>query len=340
MADYIDIDKFLEYQDAGIPVVDVRSPAEYEHSHIPGAVSIPLFDNEQRAIIGTLYKQQGKIQAVQKGLDFVGPNLRGFTKQVLRLNAPEIVVHCWRGGMRSSSMAMLFETLGLKCHLITGGYKSYRNYVLDYFTKEYKLIVLGGYTGSGKTDILNALEACGEQVLDLEGLANHRGSAFGAIGQHDQPSSEFFEHLVFEKLRKMDINRPIWLEDESANIGKVFVPRAIWENMLGSRFIFVNTSFDVRLDRILRDYASLDMEGLANSIKRIEKRLGFDKCKAAYEACIAGDFKTAATICLAYYDKLYAKGIEMKKERRGDYPQIDVDSLDVSSAINELIKLK
>ena len=134
MADYIDIDKFLEYQDVGIPVVDVRSPAEYEHSHIPGAVSIPLFDNEQRAIIGTLYKQQGKIQAVQKGLDFVGPNLRGFTKQVLRLNAPEIVVHCWRGGMRSSSMAMLFETLGLNCHLTTGGPTKYETSIPGWYT--------------------------------------------------------------------------------------------------------------------------------------------------------------------------------------------------------------
>lgn len=337
MVECIDIERFIELHDQGLPIVDVRSEGEYQHSHIPDAVSIPLFNNEERAVVGTLYKRQGRVQAVQKGLEFVGPKLKDYTKAVLRLNAPEILVHCWRGGQRSAAMAMLFETVGIKCYLLKGGYKCYRNYVLDYFTRDFKLIVMGGYTGSGKTDILNALDAEGQQVLDLEGLANHRGSAFGAVGQAEQPSSEYFEHLIFEKLRKFDVNVPIWVEDESANIGRVFVPKAIWENMLGSRFIFIDTHKDVRADRIMRDYACLDKDELAASIKRIEKRLGYDKCKAAYEACMQEDFRTAVAICLDYYDKLYNKGIENKRKRRGEYPHISVNSLDMNDLLPQLI---
>ena len=136
---------------------------EYVQGHIPWALSLPLFNDEERAKVGTLYKQQGKILSVQKGLEFVGPKLKGFTKFALKLNSPEILVHCWRGGMRSSSMAWLLETVGLKVYLLEGGYKGYRKLVQNSFSAPLNIILLGGYTGSGKTELLQLLKSSGEQ---------------------------------------------------------------------------------------------------------------------------------------------------------------------------------
>jgi len=219
----IQIDLFLELSKTN-PIIDVRSPGEYEHAHIPGALNLPLFSNEERAEIGTIYKQRGRVKAVQRGLEVVGPKLAGFAKFALALQSENILIHCWRGGMRSSSMAWLLETVGINCTLLTGGYKSYRSRVLTSFEKPLKIILLGGYTGSGKTDLIKLLKEQGEQVLDLEGLACHKGSAFGAIGQGEQPSSEQFENLLSLEMEALDGEKVVWIEDESRNVGKVFVP--------------------------------------------------------------------------------------------------------------------
>src|SRR3989339_1355584 len=195
MPKIISVAEFLKRGNS-LPIIDVRSPGEYEHAHIPGALALPLFSNEERAEVGTIYKQRGRVQAVQKGLEFVGPKLKDFTKFALKLNSDELLIHCWRGGMRSSAMAWLLETVGINCSLLKDGYKAYRNHVLESFDLPYKILLLGGYTGSGKTEILSALKEAGEQVVDLEGLSNHKGSAFGALGQGIQPSSEQFENTL------------------------------------------------------------------------------------------------------------------------------------------------
>ena len=200
------------------------------YASIPGAVSIPLFDDDERAQVGTIYKKQSKVKAVQKGLEFVGPKMKDFSKRALALDSQQLIVHCWRGGMRSGAMSWLFEMLGLTCYRLEGGYKAYRNYVLDFFSQPIRFVVLGGRTGAGKTDILKQLEAMGEQVLDLEGLANHKGSAFGSLGESAQPTSEMFDHLIFNVLRRFDKDRVVWVENESINIGKVFIPQPLWKN--------------------------------------------------------------------------------------------------------------
>ncbi len=338
MAEYLNIEQFLKKSREGTPIIDVRSPAEYEHAHIPNATNIPLFDNEQRAIVGTIYKRQGRTLAIQKGLEFVGPQLREFTRIAFRLKSDEVLIHCWRGGMRSSSMAWLLELVGLKCYLLEGGYKAYRNYVLNYFARDYKLIILGGCTGSGKTDLLESLQKAGEQTLDLEAIARHKGSAFGAIGKEEQPSSEHFENLLFDELSKLEIYKPIWTEDESINIGKVFIPKAIWNNMLQSELIEVKTDYDIRLNRILRDYACFDKELLIDSIKKIEKRLGYDKCKVAIQACLDSDLKKAATICLAYYDKLYLGSLE-SRFAGNPHLSIEIDTLNTDEIVPKLLSL-
>jgi len=198
----LSVDDFLK-EAAHLPVIDVRSPGEYDHAHIPHAINIPLFDNEERAKVGTRYKQVGKDSAVLLGLELVGPKLADFVKKARRLNltGQEVLVHCWRGGMRSGSFAWLLNTAGIKARTLEGGYKAYRSQVLAAFAEPARMIY-GGKTGSGKTEILHELAKQGEQVIDLEALANHKGSSYGAIGQEPQPSSEQFENKLFAVWRK------------------------------------------------------------------------------------------------------------------------------------------
>lgn len=288
------------------PIIDVRSPGEYDHAHIPGALSLPLFSNEERAEVGTIYKQRGRVKAVQRGLEIVGPKMSQFSKFALALDSQKVLVHCWRGGMRSSSMAWLLETLGLECYLLEGGYKSYRNYILNSFEKSLKIVLLGGFTGSGKTDLLSILKESGQQVIDLEGLANHKGSAFGSIGLPPQPSNEMFENLLSKEVDSTDSEKVVWIEDESRNVGKVFIPENLWLQMRRAPLIRIESSFEDRLERLVRDYATEESARLEESIAKIEKRLGYDNCKFALEACREGNLKRAAEICLLYYDKAYA----------------------------------
>jgi tRNA 2-selenouridine synthase len=175
------------------PVVDVRSQKEYKQGHIPGALNLPLFNDDERAIIGTLYKNSGKETSVLKGLELVGPKLTGFIKQLRSLvSGKEILVHCWRGGMRSESMAWLFEVAGYHVSLLDGGYKAYRKFIREAVEGPFNFIILGGNTGSGKTEILKALSDAAEQVLDLEAIARHKGSVYGGLGFTDQPTEEKF----------------------------------------------------------------------------------------------------------------------------------------------------
>ena len=335
MSKVISAKEFIERGDS-LPIIDVRSPGEYEHAHIPGALNLPLFSNEERAEVGTIYKKQGRVKAVQRGLEFVGPKMKDFTKFSLKLGSPEILVHCWRGGMRSTSMAWLLETVGLSCLLLKDGYKAYRHYVLDSFETPYKIILLGGFTGSGKTEILYSLREAGEQVIDLEGIANHKGSAFGSLGQEIQPSTEQFENYLCKELATLDTNRVIWVEDESRNVGKVYLPQPFWNQMRSSPLVRIDTPYEIRLERLMRDYACFPLDGLVDSIKKIEKRLGFDKCKKAADACTAGDRDTAARICLDYYDAAYGNQLTTRFGADLKLPTVKLNTLDSKSTIEEL----
>lgn len=338
MAKVLSADEFIKRAES-TPLLDVRSPGEYAHAHIPGALSLPLFSDDERAKVGTLYKNQGKVASVQKGLEFVGPKLKGFTKFALKLGSEELLMHCWRGGMRSSSMAWLMESVGLRVLLLDGGYKAYRKMVLESFDSPMKIILLGGYTGSGKTELLLQLNEAGEQIVDLEGLANHKGSAFGALGQPDQPSTEQFENLLFREISRLDLSRRVWVEDESRNVGKVFLPQPLWERMRNSPLIRIDTPYEIRLERLMRDYACFDTEGLTASIKKIEKRLGFDKCKKALDACLSDDRELAARICLDYYDAAYGSQLDTRFGSRESLPSVKMNSLDGKETVSELISV-
>ncbi|MGB9747257.1 MAG: tRNA 2-selenouridine(34) synthase MnmH [Bacteroidales bacterium] len=320
-----------------IPVVDVRTPDEYRHGHIPGAVQIPLFDNNERALIGKVYAHKGSDAAILLGLDIVGPRLRNYIEQAKKIS-PEhkIILYCWRGGMRSGSLAWLFSTAGMECYVLEGGYKAYRRYVLASFQTPLKFIVLGGETGAGKSEILQQLAKQGEQILDLEQIACHKGSAFGAIGQPDQPTQEQFENNLFEVFRTLSQDKPVWIENESITIGKLFIPRSLFEQMEKSPVVCINRPFPERLERLVREYAISDRETLTEIFRGLVRRLGSEKCQRAIEAVQEGKYDTAAEIALHYYDKVYGRQLEKKQPQIAKIFHIN-KSLNIN--IQELITL-
>ena len=302
-------------------IIDVRSPAEYEHAHIPGAVNLPLFDNDERAMIGTTYKKQSREAAIKAGLPLFGNKMLPMIETVEswmaaaqkenHLTKPTLYVHCWRGGMRSAAVAWLLDLYGYKVIQLTGGYKAYRNWVLEQFTIAYPLKVLGGYTGSGKTEILHALQEKNYSVIDLEGLAHHKGSAFGAIGQLAQPSQEMFENILAKKLFEVNKNKkPIWIEDESQRIGTVLIPTPLFHLMRNSTCYFMTIPFEQRLLFILEGYGKFDQQSLIEATERIQKRLGGLETKNAVAHIMQGELKEAFSILLKYYDKWYEKNAQ------------------------------
>ncbi len=297
------------------PLIDVRSPAEYAAGHIPGAINMPLFENEERARVGTLYKQTSRDAAMLEGLRIVGPKMADFVLQAAKLSpSGEIGVYCWRGGMRSGSVAKLFEMAGFNVHVIKGGYKGYRSHTMTLMAKPWMLQVITGSTGSGKTEILHALKQLGEQVLDLEGLAHHKGSAFGGLMQPNQPTSEHMQNLLADQLQRMDGNRRIWVEDESMNIGSVFLPDVFYHHLHQSPLFQVERSKEVRIERLAKEYGLADKALVIERIRKIQKKLGGQSTKEAIAYVEADDPMHATEILLRYYDKAYATGISDRKQ--------------------------
>ncbi len=301
----IEAKQFLEQSEV-LSVIDVRSPKEFESGHIWGAVNMPIFDNDERAVVGTLYKKQSKEAAVLKGLEIVGPKMAGFAQQALKLaHDKKIMIHCWRGGMRSESMAWLFEKVGLEVFLLTGGYKAYRSYCLSQMDEMSALTVLKGTTGSGKTEILYELEKRGEQMLDLEGLAHHRGSSFGGIGQLPQPSTEQFQNDLYHAMASLDLNQRIWVEGESKSIGRVNICDVFWSKMQNAQVVHINVPFESRVQRLVVEYALLDADEMEAAILRLNKRLGGERTKNVLEIFREKNYADTARLLLGYYDKGY-----------------------------------
>jgi tRNA 2-selenouridine synthase len=296
-------------------LLDVRTPAEYDESHIPGARNMPLFDNDERAEIGTLYKQVDPRTALLKGLEFVGPKMRGLVEQADQWAANgRVMVHCWRGGQRSSSVAWLLELGGFEVEVVKGGYKAYRRFVQQQLAHlEMPLLIVGGPTGAGKTEVLYELAKRGEQIVDLEGLANHKGSSFGALGEAPQPSPAHFENLLYQAFAALSQSRRIWIEDESRMIGRVVLPARLCAQMERAPAYFLDVSQDARLDRLVEVYAGHDKEALTAAFQRIGKRLGGLRLQQAIEALEQGSYRTAARLALAYYDKAYRHHSEQKR---------------------------
>lgn len=330
--DKVDVSAFLS-SDLETPIIDVRSPGEYDKGHIPGAISIPLFTNEERAAVGTLYKQRGQHVAIKEGLKIVGPKMVSFIEQAEATGHNHLRVHCWRGGMRSESMAWLFERYGFSTSLLVGGYKAYRNSVLGYFDQPLKLIVLTGYTGCQKTELLHEMSRLGAQVIDLEGLANHQGSSFGNAKTDGQPSSEQFQNNLHAYCQSLDPSQPIWIEDESICIGNVSLPESLFRQMSLAPHIRITAATEQRLQFLVKDYGDIDPQKLKASTKAISKRLGTENTEEALSAIDNGNLYQAASLILGYYDRQYEKSISKKSKQIIDDFTLESDQLQTLAKI-------
>ncbi|HEX6226327.1 MAG TPA: tRNA 2-selenouridine(34) synthase MnmH [Chryseolinea sp.] len=300
-----------------LPLADVRTPAEFADGHIPGAFNLPLFSNEERASIGITYKEHGKEAAILLGFDITGPKWSGFIRQALDA-APQkrIGVHCWRGGMRSEAMAWALDLYGFDVYRLEGGYKAYRQWVLEQFNATYWLHVIGGMTGSGKTKLIHALRTLGQQVIDLEDLAQHRGSSFGSMNKFVQPTQEQFENNFASALASHDRRRKIWVEDESSTIGKRTIPRPFWNQMVASSLIDVQVCNEQRVEALTKEYGSLDKDFLIECTERIRKRLGLDHAKNAIMAIREDRIADFIREVLTYYDKTYRTSVARRDAGR------------------------
>lgn len=337
-------------------LLDVRSPGEYNHAHIPSAISFPLFSDEERKIVGTTYKQKSREDAIKIGLDFFAPKMRKMVEEAEAVvqssksgtRASAIFVYCWRGGMRSAAIAWLLDLYGFRVYALAGGYKSFRNYVLQTFEQPFQIKILGGYTGSGKTEVLNELEKQGEIVIDLEKIASHKGSAFGSFKMPPQPKQEMFENLLATELNEkwkqkenIDLNLSaneqrtvaIWLEDESQRIGDLNLPNALWHTMRKSPIVFLEIPFEERLNHIVEEYGECEKEKLIGSTKRISQRLGGLDAKNTISFLEKGELKEAFRILLRYYDKQYSKGLHNRENISSLLTKIDCKTVTPYNAL-------
>jgi len=309
-----ELEKFRSFMG---PLIDVRSPSEYYKGHMPNSINIPLFDNDERSTIGTIYKREGRKKAVIEGLKFFEKKMESLLDNLFmnidchktitnnNNNQFSIRIYCSRGGMRSQSIAWLLEKYKLNPITLNGGYKTYRRWVLDSFTNKWNIVIIGGKTGSGKTRLLSLLEKYKFQTIDLEGFACHRGSTFGGLGMKEQPSNEQYENKIAEKLNTFKTIKNIFVEAESANIGKCKVPHEFFKQMKESRRIEILRSESNRLDELIDTYSVFKKEELKDSVLRIKKRLGPQRTKIALDSIDNEKWDLVCRSVLDYYDRCY-----------------------------------
>ncbi|NER80681.1 MAG: tRNA 2-selenouridine(34) synthase MnmH [Leptolyngbya sp. SIO1D8] len=325
-----------DFLTAAGPILDVRSPGEYEQGHIPKALNFPLFTDTERAQVGICYKQQGRNAAVELGFDLLGPQLGQKVRQANAIASDKTVrVHCWRGGMRSGGVAWGLQLAGFNVTTLEGGYKSFRRWVRQVVSQPRKLIVLGGMTGTGKTHILHALQQQGEQILDLEAFANHRGSSFGNLDMPPQPSTEHFENQIADRLTQFDPNRPLWIEAESRRVGTCRIPEELFQNMEAALTLEIIRPLEERLDILLEMYGQTDRAALIKATERIRKRLGGQRTQAAVALIHQEAPHEVCKILLDYYDRTYRYDLQ---RRNKVIPQVDVTGLSPADAAHLLVE--
>lgn len=290
------------------PLIDARSESEYASGHIPGSVNIPLLNNEQRHLVGTCYKQKGKLSAVLLGYELVGPSFASIISKTLKeISVQPIVVYCWRGGMRSKILGELLANAGYEVYQLNGGYKSFRNWTTAQFSKTLKLKVIGGYTGSGKTDLLAQL-AHNYQTIDLEQLAQHKGSAFGSLGYDVNITNEQFENNLALEISKLNLNEPVWIEDESRTIGNKVIPLTLWTQMRNSQLFFIDVDLNERVKRLSEEYGTFNKEDLEACTLKIKNKLGDLRTRESIDYLKQGNISAWIEHLLYYYDKQYTIG--------------------------------
>ncbi len=316
-------------------IIDVRTPLEFAEDHLPGSFNVPILTNEERVEIGTIYKQQGSHKARIRGMELTCGRFSDMTREAAaHADGRPILVYCWRGGLRSLSMAILIEACGYPVAQLRGGYKAFRNAVTSYFedfAPPAPLIVIHGMTGNGKTTFINGLDSDIWTVIDLEGLARHRGSAFGSLGLGDQPAQKRFDTLLWDALRQASAGKPIVLEGESQRIGRITLPGSFYNVMAASCKVWCNVSVDTRVARLTEEYAHPEYrEPMAEALERIKKKLGGPQYAKLKEMLEQWDIPGVARgLVEQYYDKLYYK-------HRPWTPETEIDLEDFQKAEHAL----
>lgn len=286
--------------------VDVRTPAEFEQGHVIGACNLPLFTNEERAEVGTLYARSGKNAAIERGLELTGPRLARMLRKGKALSQKgKLMLYCWRGGMRSASVAWLLRLENIELEVYPGGYKAYRNSFSDLLARNWKIVVLSGPTLCGKTEILKEMALLGQQVLDLEGMAHHKGSAFGSLGQDPQPNNEQFSNLLHYRMENFDPDRILWCEAESLNMGKVTIPHAFYALLAQAPCVWVERPREDRIRQAMVEYGTMPEEDLVSCFEKIRRRIGNDIADRCIGQIRRHDIASAVSPALDYYDKAY-----------------------------------
>ena len=318
-------------------LIDSRSEGEFESGHIPGAVNIPLLNNEQRVIIGTIFKQQGRQAAIIKGFELVGPHFHELIQKTKsQATTTEVMLYCWRGGLRSNILSWLLSMSGFKVGLLQGGYKSFRRWALLQFAMQRKIVVLGGKTGSGKTEMLQMIQQLGEQVICLETLANHKGSAFGSLGQLPQPTQETFENELAFQLGEINPVKRTWLENESRNIGFIKIPDPLYEQMRNAVVVEMEVKVEIRKKRILNEYGEFPFDQLIEKTQKLQKRMGGQHVKAAIDFIRNDDQSGWVELLLIYYDKTYNHSNEQRNAEK--VRSVKVDWIYPETDAKQLIK--
>jgi len=296
-------------------IVDARSPAEFAIDHIPGAINCPVLDNDERHIVGTLYKQQGAFEARRVGGAMVAANLARHLRERFHDKPAnwKPLVYCWRGGLRSGSMVTWMRMVGWDAQQLSGGYKSWRRHVIDLIAERaprLPLVVVCGATGSAKTRVLQALAARGEQVLDLEALACHKGSLLGALPDRPQPAQTAFETGIASLLEPLDLSRPVYVEGESRKIGRLAVPEALVLRMRAAPCVEIAASVEARLHYLLRDYAYLGErpQWLAGQLAQLKDLHGKDTIATWTAQAAEGQLAPLFDALMRrHYDPAYAR---------------------------------
>jgi tRNA 2-selenouridine synthase len=302
-------------------ILDARSPSEFAEDHIPGAINCPVLDDQQRITIGTLYKQVSPFDARKLGAVLVARNV-AYHIETLFADKPKHwkpLVYCWRGGQRSGAFTHILREVGWSAKRLDGGYKSYRHHViaqLQVVPKAYRYTVVAGPTGSAKTRILEAMQAQGQQVLNLEALAAHKGSVLGDLPGQPQPSQKGFETLVLDAMARFDPARPVYVESESKRIGQLRVPDAVFQGIQEGNWLRVQASLEQRVQFLLRDYAYfLSGPELAQQLERLKESCGGEAITRWKGLAQSKDFATLVAELLAqHYDRFYLRSMNQHAE--------------------------
>ena len=333
-----------DFRNLSSPIIDVRSPCEFSQGHWPGSINIPLFSDQEREIIGKSYKKESRLKAIFNGLKIILPNTPKL-KGILLKTTPKkngqnksLRIYCWRGGMRSRAFAWLARTIGIETHLLEGGYKNYRKWVINQFESDLPIRLIGGKTGTRKTDLLNHINSEKIHVIDLEALANHRGSSFGSLGMNTQPSTQQFENILAESINEFHSNNAveIWIEAESASLGRCRVPNSLYKKMKMAPILEIIKTKNERVNNLVKVYSQKPQNELKEAVNRISKRLGPQRTNEALEAIEKKEWANACKAMLDYYDKCYE--YELKKSK--NITSIDLRGVDLKLSLIKILNEK